>query len=141
MSKILHKEWTNIWSEVFSPTIFRLDIIDSFKYRKKQAWLSLLATLIIFSLVSWFFSFDVSNLNWSIDRVVLLAFFYLPFLITLVFWFRACSIYDFTISGTAEKERFLTKKQARAALVFMISKFSFGFYYCYCMYRLWQIGP
>lgn len=136
MNKILHRKWTDLWSEIFSPTIFKLDIIDSFKYRKKQAWFSLFATLAILSLISWLFSVDISSSKWGEDRVVFLALFYLPLLMTLLFWFRACSIYDFAVGGTTTEEQFITKKQARASLIFRISIVSFGFYYCYWMYRL-----
>lgn len=139
MSKILHKKWTNIWSEIFSPTIFKLDMMDSFKYRKMQAWLSLFATLAIFSLISWFFSVDVSSSKGTRERVVLLVLFYLPCVITLLFWFRACSIYDFPDRTAAEGEQFFTKKQARASLIFKASIISFGFYYCYGWYRMFQI--
>lgn len=139
MSETLRKKWTDIWSEVFSPTIFMLDVIDSFKYRKMQAWLALLAALAIFSLISWFFFVDISSVKWRSDRIVLLALFYLPLLVTLLFWFRASSIYDFTIGGATAEKQFFTKKQARASLIFKASIISFGFYYCYCWYRMWQI--
>jgi hypothetical protein len=140
MSKILRRKWANIWSEIFSPTIFKLDIIDGFKYRKKQTWLSLFATLVLFSLIGWLFSIDVANRNWSSDRIVLLALLYLPLLITLLFCFRACSIYDLTVLKTTEEKWFFTKKQARASLIFKVSVVSFGLYYCYWIYRLWQFG-
>lgn len=135
MSKILPRKWANIWNEIFSPTIFLLDIIDGFKYRKKQTWLSLFVTLAFFALVCWLFSIDISNLNWGVGW---LSLFYLPLLATLLFWFRACSIYDCGVWEIHEEEKPITKKQARASLIAKISMISFGLYYCYWMYRLFS---
>lgn len=140
MSKPLRKRWADIRGEIFSLTIFKLDIIDSFKYRKKQALFSLFAALAILSLISWFFSMDLSSSTWSKNRVVWLTLPYLPCVITLLFWFRACSIYDFSVGRAMADEQFFTKKQARASLIFKASIISFGFYYSYCWYRIFQIN-
>ena len=133
MKNILHKKWIGIWSEVLSPTIFKLDIVESFKYRKKQALLFFSTSLLIFSLIIWFFFYEISSVGEGGVQTALVFLFFLPLLITLLFWFRACLIYDFS-------ERVITKKQTRASLIIKISIGSFGFYYCYWMYQLWQIG-
>lgn len=139
MSKTLRKRWADICGEIFSPTIFKLDIIDSFKYRKKQTWFSLLATLAIFALISWFFFIDVSSDKWSKDWIFLLTLLYFPCFVTLLFWFRALSIYNFSVEGLTREKPFFTKKQARASLIFKVSIILFSFYYCYCWYRMFQI--
>ena len=139
MSKTLHRKWADISGEICSPTIFKLDLIDSFKYRKSQAWFSLLISLALLSLICWMFSADVSRSNWSEERFIVLALFYLPCLISLLFWFRAWSIYDFSVVRATAEEQFFTKKQARASLIFKTAYISFGFYYCYFWYVVFQI--
>jgi hypothetical protein len=133
MSKILPRKWSDICSDIFSLTIFKLDVIDGFKYRKKQTWFSLFVTLAIFALVGWLFSIDASSLNWSITW---LSLFYLPLAITLLLWFRACSIYDCSVWEMHEEKKPITKKQTRASLIGKISLVLFALYYCYWMYRL-----
>jgi hypothetical protein len=135
MNKILPRKGTHIWEEIFSPAIFRLDLVDGFKYRTKQTWFSLFVALSLFSLVGWLFFIDASSLNWSIFWLFL---FYLPLLVVLLFWFRACSIYDCSVWKIHEEKKPITKKQTRASLIGKISLVVFGLYYCYWMYRLFM---
>lgn len=139
MSKIFHRQWNDLRSEILSLTIFKLDVLESFKYRKKQTWFFLFFCLTLFSLISWGFFIEASRFNWSNGRVFLLILLYLPLLITLLFWFRACSIYDFSSLKPAEDKLVITKKQARASLIIRISLVSFSLYYGYWMYRLAHI--
>lgn len=133
MSKILPRRGTYSWKDILSPTIFKLDLVDGFKYRKAQTWFFFFVTLSLFCLVAWLFSIDAFAHNWSI---VWLFLFYLPLLITILFWFRACSIYDCGVLQVHEEKRPITKKQGRASLIGRISLIMFGLYYCYWMYRL-----
>jgi hypothetical protein len=131
MSKILPKRGTYSWKEILSPTIFKLDLVDGFKYRKVQTWFFFFVTLSLFSLVAWLFSIDVLT-----HSIVLLFLFYLPLLITLLFWFRACAIYDCGVWKVHDEKKPITKKQTRASLIGRISLIVFCLYYCYLMYRL-----
>jgi hypothetical protein len=136
MNKILYRKWSDIWTEIFSPTIFMLDLIEGFKYRKKQTWLTFIVALGIFALVGWLFSIDVATLDWSSSQMSFLFLFYSLLLVTVLFWFRACSIYDLSVLQITKHEGFITKKQIRASLLFKITMGSFGLYFCYWMYQL-----
>jgi hypothetical protein len=133
MSKIFPRKGTYSWKEILSPTIFRLDLIDGFKYRKMQTWFFFFVTLALFSLVVWLFSIEAFTHNWNIGWLFL---FYLPLLIAFLFWFRACAIYDCGVWVVHEEKKPITKKQTRASLTGKISLIVFGLYYCYWMYRL-----
>lgn len=140
MNKTLHKKWTGIWEDIFSSQIFKLDIIDGFKYRKKQAWFFLFTTLGVFSLMGCLFYFEASAFNWNKNRVAFLVLFFSPLLITVAFWFRACLIYSFVDWRISKEARVDTKKKARALIIFKASIAPFIIYYGYLMWRLLQLS-
>ena len=137
--KFLGKNPVN-WRELVSPQVFKLDIVDGFKYRLKQSLFFLFSTMVLFALLAWGFSYDLADINGNGRQLLLLILLYLPAGVGLVFWFRAGLSYDFDHWDHTNKKKPKTKKSLQAAWVFRVTIVLFGIYYAYWMYRLWQLS-
>jgi len=137
MNRTLHRKWTGIWKDIFSFWVFKMDLIDGFKYRTGTSWFFLLVTLGIFSLLFWRFFSANSILFWGPDQWGVEALFYVPLLITIIYWFRACLIYDFVRWNFSDRERMSTKKNERAKRMLRVSVVVFAVYYGYWICKMW----
>lgn len=129
MAKIAQIKYPAIWKDVVSPMLFMVDVIDSFKYRTKQAWFALISAIAIFAALFCVLPYKPSPNDSSFNLIVS----YSPLIITLVFWFRACSIYNFKNWDVRRNKPITTKKSIRASFIFKITWAVLGMYYLYCV--------
>lgn len=137
--KILRKRWAENRDDILSLAIFKMDLIESFKYRAKQTWIAFFVALVFMAHIGWLFCVDMSHRNEIQIQVILLVLFYLPSVLMLLFWFRAFSIYDFSVGWGVVQRDFFTKKQTRASLIFKLSFIVFLLYIVYSIYLMAQI--
>lgn len=132
------------WKDIFSPKIYFIDTIDSFKFRNKQTAFSIFTALILLGLGSWGFILEAYQRKWTGSSIYLISLIYLPLIISIMIWFRGISILDFESSMGYEEKKPRTKKDNRASLSLKIAAYSFVFYYCYLIFRLmgvfWSLG-